>query len=145
MQKVSFDELIEQVVAQDPRYCAEAYGFLREALDHTQKRLKPAETAEPERHVSGRQLLEGIRGYALAHYGPMAIDLFHAWGVRRCEDFGEIVFTLIDHRVLRKTDTDSREDFRGGYDFEDAFRHPFLSPSQLQALRGKAPPRPETV
>lgn len=145
MQKVSFEELVERLVTRDPRYRPEAYVFLREALDYTQKRVA-AEGAEPERHVTGQQLLGGIRDFALEHYGPMAWDLFREWGVSRCEDFGEIVFNLIDCQVLRKTDTDTREDFKGGYDFETTFRHPFLPASRLLDRKPQAaPPSAETV
>ena len=78
--------------------------------------------------MSGQQLLEGIREFALRQYGPMAITVLDEWGVRRCEDFGEIVFNLVDHGhgLFGKTETDSREDFKGGYDFEEAFKKPFL-------------------
>lgn len=133
MPRPSFDELVERIVAEDPRYQAGAYAFLREALDFTQRRAAAglAAAAESERHVSGQQLLEGIREYAVEHYGPMALVLLGEWGITRCEDFGEIVFNLIDHQVLRKTDTDRREDFKGGYSFDAAFRAPFLPPSRV--------------
>lgn len=146
MQKVSFEELVERLVTQDSRFRPEAYVFLREALDFTQKRAAGGvQGAETERHVSGQQLLVGIRDFALEHFGPMAYDLFQEWGIRRCEDFGEIVFNLIDCQVLRKTDTDSREDFKGGYGFEETFRDPFLPASRLAELRGATPPRTESV
>lgn len=141
MQRQSFDELIERIVASDPRYQPGAYSFLREALDFTQNQAAAGST-EPERHVSGQQLLIGIREYAVSHYGPMALALFREWGIQRCEDFGEIVFNLIDRQVLRKTDADSREDFKGGYDFEEAFRLPFLPPSRLTTRGGTMPASP---
>lgn len=144
MQRASFDELVERIVTGDSRYQAGAYVFLREALDFTQKRTA-AGSGEPERHVSGQQLLEGIRAYAVEHYGPMALALFDEWGIRRCEDFGEIVFNLIDHQVLRKTETDTRDDFKGGYSFHAAFRVPFLPPSRLTELERLAASRPESV
>lgn len=147
MQKVTFEELVERIVAEDPRFQAGAYSFVREALEYTQEKHAPV-GQETERHVNGRQLLDGIRDYALRQYGPMAMTLFEEWGVRRCEDFGEIVFRLIDRRILRKTDTDSREDFKGGYDFDEAFRRPFVPVSQrgLPAPRTPpAPPQPEKV
>lgn len=142
MERVGFEEIVERLVVQDPRYAPGAYLFLREALDFTQRRASP-DDAEAERHVSGQQLLQGIRDYALEAYGPMAYDLFCEWGVRRGEDFGEIVFNLIDAQVLRKTEKDTREDFGGGYKFEEAFRDPFLPPSRLAELRGLNPPRVE--
>ena len=128
MEKLNFEEIVERIVAQDPRYKREAYDFLREALDFTQKEAA-REKDEKERHVTGQQLLEGVRGYALKEYGPMALTVLAEWGITRGEDIGELVFNLIDQRILKKTASDSREDFKGGYDFETAFREPFLPPS----------------
>jgi uncharacterized repeat protein (TIGR04138 family) len=130
MEKLNFEEIVERIVALDPRYHREAYDFLREALDFTQK-LAAREKDERERHVTGQQLLEGVRGFALKEYGPMAQMVLAEWGIHRGEDIGELVFNLIEHRILKKTATDSREDFKGSYDFETAFREPFLPPSVL--------------
>jgi uncharacterized repeat protein (TIGR04138 family) len=81
--------------------------------------------------VTGRELLSGIRTYALAQFGPMAMTVLDEWGVTRCEDFGEIVFNMVDAGLLSKTDSDSREDFQGGYSFDEAFRNPFLPQGKL--------------
>ena len=126
MHGINFDEELEKILAKDPRYPREAYLFVREALDHTQKMVgKPAKDDVP-RHVSGQQLLEGIREYALQQYGPMSMTVLAEWGIRRCEDFGEIVFNMVENSLLAKTDKDSRDDFKPGYDFDTAFRKPFL-------------------
>lgn len=111
------------VLAKDPRYNREAYLFLREALEFTQRHVK--RESDLTRHVSGRELLDGIREFALKEYGPMTMLVLEEWGVRRCEDFGEIVFNMVEHQILKTTDNDTREDFKGGYDFADAFRAPF--------------------
>jgi uncharacterized repeat protein (TIGR04138 family) len=124
MQPLDFNEVLDLVVQKDPRYQRDAYHFLREALDHTQRAVRKANKGQP-RHVSGQELLGGIRVFALEQYGPMALTLLNEWGIHRCEDFGELVFNLIDQSVLSKTDTDSRADFAGGYDFEEAFRKPY--------------------
>ena len=125
MQRVDFDEELEKILARDPRYGREAYNFVREALDHTQKLLgRPARNEI--RHVSGRQLLEGVREYALGQYGPMARTVIEEWGIHACEDVGEIVFNMVEANLLAKTEQDTREDFRGGYSFDDAFSKPFL-------------------
>ena len=142
MDGINFDEVLELIVAKDPRYPREAYMFLREALDHTQrmmtKTVKDASPRQPAkddapRHVSGQQLLEGIRDYALQQFGPMAATVLGEWGIKRCEDFGELVFNMVEKSLLAKTDKDSREDFKGGYDFDAAFRQPYLPKSQLVA------------
>jgi uncharacterized repeat protein (TIGR04138 family) len=129
MHGINFDEELEKILAKDPRYPREAYMFVREALDHTQKMVGKSAKDDLPRHVSGQQLLQGGREYALQQYGPMAMAVLSEWGIRRCEDFGEIVFNMVENSLLAKTDQDSRADFKSGYDFETAFRKPFL-PSQ---------------
>jgi uncharacterized repeat protein (TIGR04138 family) len=126
MQAASFEEAIEQIAAKDPRYHREAYFFLREALDHTQKMTGKPPKKNEVHHVSGKELLKGIREYALQQFGPMTLTVLDEWGVKRCEDFGEIVFNMVETKLLAKTEQDSREDFRNGYDFHEAFRKPFL-------------------
>lgn len=125
MQAPNFEEVLTAIVRKDARYGVEAYTFLREALDHTQKAVAKTHKNET-RHVTGKELLDGIRTYALNTYGPMAITVLDEWGIRRCEDFGELVFNLVEHGLLSKTESDSREDFKDGYDFDTAFRKPFL-------------------
>jgi uncharacterized repeat protein (TIGR04138 family) len=129
MQEQNFDEILQTILLRDPRYDQHAYLFVREALDHTQKKVHQGKK-HLIRHVSGQELLEGIREYALAQYGPMAITLLEEWGIKRCEDFGEIVFNLVEAGLLSKTDQDSRKDFAGNYDFKDAFRKPFVPKSK---------------
>ena len=130
MQELTFETTLGLILAKDPRYQRDAYLFVKDALDHTQK-LVIKENKGELRHVSGQELLGGIREYALAQFGPMTKMVFEEWGITRCEDFGEIVFNMVEIGLLGKTDKDSREDFANGYDFDDAFRKPFL-PSQKQ-------------
>src|SRR2546426_6895137 len=130
MQAPSFEEAVEQIASKDPRYQGDAYFFVREALDHTQKMVGKVPKKNEVRHVSGQELLDGIREYALQLFGPMTLTVLEEWGIKRCEDFGEIVFNMVETRLLAKTEQDSREDFRNGYDFHDAFRKPFL-PSRI--------------
>lgn len=125
MQTPRFEDVLDEILGRDPRYARDAYFFVREALDFTQK-LALRSGREQVRHVTGQELLAGIREFALKQYGPMAALLFHEWGLARCEDFGEIVFNMVEASLLAKTKKDSREDFKGGYDFDDAFRRPFL-------------------
>lgn len=124
MGQPDFNEAVDLIVARDGRFHRDAYLFLRDALDHTQGALQRRGETMP-RHVSGGELLEGIREFALEQFGPMAGTVLEEWGIRCCEDFGEIVFNLIDQKILSKTDRDSRDDFKGGYDFATAFRAPF--------------------
>jgi len=130
MQPVNFDEVVELILAKDPRYARGAYAFVREALDFTQK-LIGKEARGQIRHVTGQELLEGIRQFALQQFGPMAATVFEEWGVRRCEDFGEIVFNMVEIGLLAKTEKDCRADFQNGYDFTEAFHKPFWPQSRL--------------
>jgi uncharacterized repeat protein (TIGR04138 family) len=131
MQEINFDEAVEQILLKDSRYHRDAYTFVREALDYTQK-LIGKETRGQIRHVSGQKLLDGIRQFALQQFGPMTMTVFEEWGVRNCRDFGEIVFNMVEIGLLAKTDKDSRDDFQNGYDFTDAFRKPFWPESKLK-------------
>ena len=139
MQEINFDEAVELVLARDSRYPREAYVFVREALDYTQK-LAGKETRGAIRHVSGQELLEGIRKFALNQFGPMTTTVFEEWNIRHCRDFGEIVFNMVEIGLLAKTEKDTRDDFQNGYDFTDAFRKPFrpqgISSSETKPLVG---------
>jgi len=138
MQCVNFEDAIGKIVQADGRYQFGAYIFIQEALKYTQKML--GRTASSQPHVGGRELLEGVKGYALETYGPMAITVLEEWGIRSCEDIGEIVFSLISHNLASKSPTDSRDDFKNGFDFADAFRKPFLPKRALPAEpKGKTP------
>ena len=127
MQDPDFAEIVTLICKEDTRFDRKAYDFVRVGLDHTVKELrkKDAARAEKSRHVSGPELLEGLRGYALEQFGPLTKTVLEAWGVRRCRDFGEIVFNLIEYNVFSKTENDRREDFADLYDFDEAFVKPF--------------------
>ena len=139
MQPVDFETVLEEIIAADSRYARDAYLFLREALDHTQRKIVKSRK-ERIRHVSGKELLEGIREYALQEFGPMTLALLSEWGIHACEDFGNIVFNLVEHGVLAKTEEDTREDFKNVYDMEEAFRRPFLSSRHQAATAEKQQP-----
>ena len=144
MQTVNFEEELDKILTKDSRFGREAYLFVREALDYTQKMIGKPPTDEI-RHVSGRQLLDGMREYALSQYGPMVVTVLEEWGIRSGQDFGEIVFNMVEVSWLAKTDKDSRADFAQGYDFEEAFRKPFLPKSKrtVPAPEAKPAPSPE--
>ena len=126
MEETSFQQAVENLVAKDPRYAAEAYYFLREALDHTVKSLGRAEHAPGRmRHVTGAELCAGIRDYALQEFGPLAHLVLDTWGVRATDDIGELVYNLIAAGKLGATDQDKKSDFAGVYDFSDAFVKPY--------------------
>jgi uncharacterized repeat protein (TIGR04138 family) len=136
MQKIGFAEALDSIVATDPRYHRDAYVFLRDALDFTTKQQKKAK-GTTVRHVSGPELLEGVRHYALKEFGPMVVTVFDSWGIRSTEDVGHMVFNLIGAGIFGKTDEDSINDFKNVFDFEEAFIKPF-APVRVATL----PPPP---
>ena len=136
MQDLELAEIVELICKEDPRFDRKAYGFVRLGLDHTVKELKrkdPSRTGK-SLHVSGPELLTGLRVYALDQFGPLAKTVLESWGVKRCTDFGDIVFNLIEYNVFSKTENDRREDFADVYTFEDAFVKPFLPKRRRPAL-----------
>ena len=111
-----FDTILEKIFEKDTRYREDAYDFVMEALTYTQKKFNSST------HVSGEQILTGIRELLIKQYGPMAMNVLEHWGIQSTEDFGNIVFNLVDNKVLSKTETDSIEVFRNAYDFDEVFR-----------------------
>ena len=121
-----------QILEKDARYHRDAYIFLREGLDFTQK-LISKENRGATRHVTGQELLDGLRQFALQEFGPMAKTVLEEWGITQCADFGNIVFNMVEIGLLAKTDKDSHDDFQTGYDFIDAFCKPFWPAARLAA------------
>ena len=133
MQKIGFAEALESIVANSPRYHRDGYIFLRDALDFTttqQKKIKGVSV----RHVTGPELLDGVRQHALKEFGPMVITVFDSWGIQSCEDIGHMVFNLIGVGVFGKTEEDSIKDFKNVYDFKEAFVRPF-APTKAETAK----------
>jgi len=114
-EKRDFYQLVEEICAKDPRYKPDSYEFIMQALHFTQGKLRK------RGHITGRELLEGIREFAIEQYGPMTKTVFHHWGITNTTDFGNIVFNMVDKKMLTKTETDSLGDFKDVYDFEAVF------------------------
>jgi uncharacterized repeat protein (TIGR04138 family) len=133
MQDPDFAEIVGLICKEDPRFDRKAYDFVRLGLDHAVKELKKKDSSRAvrSRHVSGPELIEGLRIYALEQYGPLAKTVLNSWGLKKCSDFGDIVFNLIEFNVFSKTDNDRREDFTDLDSFDDAFVKPFL-PARVQ-------------
>jgi len=136
MQKIGFAEALDSIVRSDTRYQRDAYVFLRDALDFTTKQQKKTKGTSV-RHVTGPELLEGLRQYALKEFGPMVMTVFDSWGVHSSEDIGNMVFNLIGAGIFGKTEEDSIEDFRNVYDFEEVFVKPF-APEKPAVTRERA-------
>ena len=91
-------------------YHSNAYQFVFAALRHAQEKLGRDRSDHNTGHVSARELVEGIRELAPQHFGLMTISVFADWGVHATEDFGKIVFELIEGGEMRKTENDHLED-----------------------------------
>jgi len=110
-----FEAIIEDIYERDIRYREDAYIFVMEALEFTQKKYKCT------KHVRGEEMLQGMKELLLNKFGPMTLTVLKHWGINNTEDFGNIVFNLVENRVLSKTEDDNIEEFRDGYDFGEVF------------------------
>ena len=106
---------------------------MRDALDFTTKQQKKIKGVSV-RHVTGPELLDGVRQHALKEFGPMVMTVFDSWGIQSCEDIGHMVFNLIGAGVFGKTEEDSIKDFKNVYDFEEAFVRPF-APTKAETAK----------
>src|SRR5216684_2864023 len=140
MQKIGFAEALDSIVASDPRYQREAYVFLRDSLDFTTKQQKKAK-GTTVRHVSGPELLEGVRRYALKEFGPMVVTVFDNWGIRSCEDIGHMVFNLIGAGIFGKTDEDSIKIFKAFYNFNAPSLKPLTPGKKTEVPKGLPAPK----
>ncbi len=113
----NFYQAVERICLKDKRYHPDSYEFVLQALTFTQKEFKK------NSHVSGKELLEGIRKFALEQYGSMARTVLQHWGITRTSDFGNIVFNMIEGKLLSKTEDDTKNDFDDVYDFSAAFKY----------------------
>ena len=114
--------VIKRIAKELEAYPPEAYDFVQRGLTYTVEKVHAGLTdPKASRHVSGHQLSEGLRDYALLQWGLLARTVLTSWGIESTLDFGKIVFALIDAQQMQKTDDDTVEDFRDVYDFDTAF------------------------
>lgn len=127
MPEIDVNEIISLIRKEDPRFDRQAYFFVRDGLEHSVKELKKRDAARARvsRHVTGRELAEGLRDYALEQFGPLAKTVLNTWGIHETLHFGDIVYNFIDYNVFSKTESDRREDFADVYLFDEAFERPF--------------------
>lgn len=136
------DTALMQLLKEDRRYPLDAYIFVFQALGYAQNVLgmgtegvsepptveveeEETDESEAHRHVTGQELCEAIRQFAIEQYGYMAKTVLANWGIRGTGDFGNIVFNMIRIGRMRKTSADCREDFDDVYDFDTAFQQDF--------------------
>lgn len=126
---------LEQVVDECGRYPIEAFEFVRLGLNHTVQRIHGSKLKVDEsHHVSGQELSRGLRDFALARYGVMARVVLSHWRIYRTQDFGRIVFAMVDNKLMQKTDEDNIHDFDDVFDFRDAFEPPARPQRETKAV-----------
>src|SRR3989338_7360930 len=118
-QLASYVKSLETLLARDNRYPLQAYGFVLATLNDAISRL------EKPRHISGQELAEGFRRFALDQFGPMTLTVLESWNLKSSEELGALVFNLIEVGLLNKTPEDRLEDFEGLYGFQEAFCGPY--------------------
>lgn len=115
MSSPDFEAAIAEIRERDPRYAREVYVFVFESLAYTQRALGRTH------HVTGQELLDGIRALGQEQFGFLARTVFNEWGVHTTGDFGRVVFNLVAANLMGKQDTDTAQDFENRYDFAEAF------------------------
>ncbi|MBI1368776.1 MAG: hypothetical protein GC162_09010 [Planctomycetes bacterium] len=113
-----------QEIAAATRYPLDAFHFIRRGLDFTVHRIheNPEALTEQQRHVTGRQLSEGLRDFAIDQYGLLARTVLARWNIHRTEDFGQVVFAMVEGGLMQATESDSVRDFDGIFPFDAAFQ-----------------------
>jgi uncharacterized repeat protein (TIGR04138 family) len=125
------DDPIRALALRDGRYSPEAFRFLFESLSDAIKLAGKDDKTGPERHVTGQELLFGMREHASELFGPLAAQVWRSWGVRESMDWGHIVFLLVEDGLLHRQESDTLEDFRTVFDFDETF---------VRAYRPRLPP-----
>lgn len=113
------DGVMDRIRLRESRYGEQAYLFVLSALEYTQGKL------EARRHISAAELAGSCRDLALERYGVMSRIVLEKWGISATADIGEIVFTLVELGFLVKQPNDTREEFAGVFDFENAFEREY--------------------
>ena len=116
-------ESVDDIIRDDARYPPQAYAFLRDGLGNASKDIYGETSTSPrgERHVTGEQLCLALRDLAIERWGMLARTVLENWNIRATIDFGNMVYLLIEHKIMKRTEEDSIEHFRDVFDFETGF------------------------
>ncbi len=128
MRDEQFTTTVEKIITRDPRFSEEAYEFISDAVIYTTHQIE--EHGEKKRHITGQELLEGIKDFAITQFGPMAKDVLENWGIHDSLSIGHIVFNMVDHQLLGSTEDDSIDDFKNGFNFQTEFSSSFIPDSK---------------
>jgi uncharacterized repeat protein (TIGR04138 family) len=114
-------EIVHQLARKDGRYAAEAYEFLFESLEAAVRLAGRADATGPDRHITGQELILGLREESRRLFGPLGAEVWRNWGIEEALDWGRIVFLLVEEKLLNRRESDTIDDFRQGFDFDRYF------------------------
>jgi len=130
-------QMVRKLALKDGRFAPDAFEFLFESLEPAVQRAGKGEAQGSDRHITGQELVVGLRQEAQRLFGPLAAHVWRTWGVHRTLDWGHIVFLLVEEGLLNRRDSDSIDDFREGFDFDEFFVENYRF--ELPAEIGPAP------
>lgn len=136
-----FTSILERVLIADDRYPHNAYHFVRKALNFTTEKIQKKGHKGTKNDVSIPTLIQGISEYAHDQFGPLASCVFKNWGIFHGEDFGNIVFNLVEHGAFSKSDSDAREAFKAMLDFKEILDSPYLPSAKRAKIERSVAPR----
>ncbi len=139
MPRLRFEEAVKAIRERDRRYESDAYFFLRESLKQAISDLRKDEPPEHQ-HVTGPELLEGLREHALDKFGSMALPVLEAWGIRSSRDVGTMVYQLIHEGAFGRSSEDHPSDFDDWLSFEEAFQQPYRPTRAVLSAKPAASP-----
>ncbi len=117
MEDIDYEsDKFEDILAKDDRYDGRAYALLMDVVCYLGKE---------RRHITAEEIMDEFRETALDQFGPLAYRVLTEWGLKSCEDIGEMMFNLAEFHRVGREDGDTPESFVGGYDFEEAFLGPY--------------------
>ena len=109
------EDVLARIRARGGPYHERGYLFILATIEFLQSRL------EVRRHVTGAELAWACRDFAQQQFGLLAPGVLGHWGIKRTEDIGRIVFTLVEIGFLVTQPGDHESDFEGVYQFADVF------------------------
>ncbi len=124
----TFQETVEQFLIEDPRYPLDAYFFVRDGFEYAVRRFQEEQASlgkNAKNTLSGAELSNGLKEFALDEFGPMAAFTLGEWNIFSTSDFGELVYNLIKMKLFSQNKGDKREDFDNLFDLQAELRRPY--------------------
>ena len=117
MDEIDFEsDTFDDIVAKDDRYDGRAYALLMDVVHYL---------GMEGNHMSAQDIMDEFKETALDQFGPLTYRVLTEWGLKSCEDLGEMMFNLAEFHRVKRDENDTPEGFVGGYDFREAFLGPY--------------------